>query len=127
MEDPGLSDSGISLQQHIVRNTVANGSIGGEVIFFGWLPLRAGFFTDFAAAPTPELPEPVDPPTNSTHLNRYGGTLSLGYLGEHASVDVGTILAYATGQTILGSGTSARLTDESMLSSYFFLSSAYEF
>jgi len=52
----------------------------------GRFPVRAGFFTDFAASPFPHDDFGNNPNTaNYTHVNRYGGSLSIGYRTEHTA------------------------------------------
>jgi len=89
------------LDQHIKRNLVVNGSVGAEYVVRGRFPVRAGFFTDFAASPSPHDDSGNNPNTaNYEHVNRYGGSLSIGYRTEHTATDVGTIISYDSGRQL---------------------------
>ena len=64
------------LAEHIKRNLVVNGLVGAEYVVRGMFPVRAGFFTDFAASPFPPCGQGLrnNPNTaNYEHVNRYGG------------------------------------------------------
>ncbi len=120
------------LDQHIKRNLVVNGSVGAEYFVRGKFPVRAGFFTDFAASPSPHDNFGDNPNTdNYTHVNRYGGSLSIGYRTEHTATDVGTIISYGSGQTIRQEADEGfevqHVTNMTNLFAYIFLASSYIF
>jgi hypothetical protein len=119
------------LDQHIKRNLVVNGSVGAEYVVRGKFPLRAGFFTDLAASPSPHTDYGDDPNTdNSMHVNRYGGSVSIGYRTEHTATDVGTIISYGSGQILrqdLSEGLEVHATNMTNLFAYIFLASSYIF
>jgi long-chain fatty acid transport protein len=111
------------------RHAVVDVAVGAEYLAHGHYPLRAGFYTDFTQALSPEeqAAQPVD---NTEHLNRYGLTLSAGSVGEHVRTDVGINLAYGTGRDVVPVDldfTSLRFTDVHELNVYLFLATAYEF
>ncbi len=120
------------LDQHIKRNLVVNGSVGAEYVVRGRFPVRAGFFTDFAASPSPHDDSGNNPNTaNYEHVNRYGGSLSIGYRTEHTATDVGTIISYDSGQTIRREAAESFLvehvTNMTGRCAYIFLASSYIF
>jgi hypothetical protein len=48
VDDPDQTPNG--LEREIIRNVVVNVSLGVEYVFARRFPVRAGFFTDFAAS-----------------------------------------------------------------------------
>ena len=119
------------LDQHIKRNTVVNGSVGAEYVVRGKFPVRAGFFTDLAASPSPHDDYGNNHNTdNNMHVNRYGGSFSIGYRTEHTATDVGTIISYGSGQILrqdLSEGSQVYATNMTNLFAYIFLASSYIF
>jgi long-chain fatty acid transport protein len=120
------------LDQRIKRNLVVNGSVGAEYVVRGKFPVRAGFFTDLAASPSPHTDYGNDPNTaNSMHVNRYGGSVSIGYRTEHTATDVGTIISYGSGQITREDVTEGfqvdHATNMTNLFAYIFLASSYIF
>jgi hypothetical protein len=121
------------LDQRIKRNLVVNGSVGAEYVVRGKFPVRAGFFTDLAASPSPHDNYYGNNPntTNNIHVNRYGGSLSIGYRTEHTATDVGTIISYGSGQTIRQEADEGfevqHATNMTNLFAYIFLASSYIF
>ena len=119
--------------RRIVKNTVVNGSIGAEYVFANQYPLRAGFFTDFASSPVPighgdGVPNPD--PDNTDHINRFGGTFSIGFRTEHTATDVGAAISGGTGTDIVPDNLNFQITKpvtSSQLLAYIFLASSYEF
>jgi hypothetical protein len=120
------------LDQRIKRNLVVNGSVGAEYVVRGKFPVRAGFFTDFAASPSPHTDYGNDPNAdNNMHVNRYGGSVSIGYRTEHTATDVGTIISYGSGQITRQDAAEsfqvAHVTNMTNLFAYIFLASSYIF
>jgi hypothetical protein len=121
--------------QHIKRNLVVNGSVGAEYVVRGKYPVRAGFFTDFAASPSPHAyngttDDPNPNTENGEHVNRYGGSLSVGYRTEHTATDVGTIISYGLGKTTGFDPSNFSATpvhDMTNMLAYIFLASSYIF
>ena len=113
-------DAGSAAPRHVVRNAVLNYALGAEYVFDRRFPLRAGFFTDFAASPLP-----VGTADNTTHIDRYGGAVSIGYRTDHTSTDLGLNVSGGSGQD-LGPGQNIDLAhprslDTSQLLFYVFL------
>ena len=127
-DDPDQASIGLS--RHIVRNAAVNFSIGGEYKLEEHIPLRFGFFTDFAASRSPEEIGAGDTPTNTLHVSRYGLTASAGYKTEHVSTDLGLNLAYGSGTEYLPvqlDFTNVKPMGASQLFAYLFLATSYEF
>jgi opacity protein-like surface antigen len=132
-------DADTDFDQHIKRNLVVNGSVGAEYVVRGKFPVRAGFFTDFAASPSPHAyncgadcntSDPNPNTTNSEHVNRFGGSLSIGYRTEHTATDVGTIISGGSGKTTGLDPSNIYATpvhDMTHLLAYIFLASSYIF
>ncbi|HUJ62667.1 MAG TPA: hypothetical protein VLX92_29395 [Kofleriaceae bacterium] len=121
--------------QTIIRNNVLDGSVGMEYMAGGSVPIRFGLFTDFAQAPEPVFHTPgmADPnPSNDAHVDRYGGTLSVGFRTEHTETDVGLIISYGSGKAddpnlASDDPTTAEPTIATQLYSYIFITSSYAF
>jgi hypothetical protein len=128
LDNPELASAGLS--RHVVRQTVLNGSFGGEYVINNVIPLRAGIFTDFAASPSPRGTAAGGDVSNPTHVNRYGLSISGGYAGEHVRTDIGFNVAYGQGRDLIPQNldfTNLVPTDVKQLSAYFFLATSYEF
>lgn len=117
----------------IVRHTVVNGSLGGELVIAKSYPVRAGAFTDFAASAEPKAHDPSTPDpnvSNTSHINRYGGTFSLGYKTDHTATDIGAIIAYGVGRDeapVNLDFSNEQPTRSTILDTYVFIASSYEF
>ncbi len=119
-------DLGIEgMDRRVKRNMVVNGSAGLEYVISDKFPVRAGVFTDFAAS---------DPPgvtwSNTSHMNRYGVTTSIGHRTEHTSTDVGLNFSYASGEDLRPNDLSLKDvvvagSTETLL--YLFLATSYQF
>jgi hypothetical protein len=130
-DDPTRADQG--LDRTIVRRGVVNGSLGAELVIAGVVPVRLGAFTDLAGSSEP-LPGPPGTPdpnaTNSDHINRFGGSLSVGYRTEHTATDVGAIMSYGAGHDIAPNNldfTDIIVTRATQRYTYLFIASSYEF
>jgi long-chain fatty acid transport protein len=130
-DDPDRAAQG--LDRRIVRNAVVNGSLGAELVIADVVPVRLGAFTDLAASaePQPNPPGTPDPnATNTDHINRFGGTLSVGYRTEHTATDVGAIVSYGAGHDVVPSNldfTDIIVTRSTQRYTYVFIASSYEF
>jgi opacity protein-like surface antigen len=132
-DDHSLESEGF--ERHIKRNLVVNGSVGAEYVVRGKYPVRAGFFTDFAASPSPHAysgttDDPHPNTDNDEHVNRYGGSLSVGYRTEHTATDVGTIICYGLGKVTgldLSNLNATPVHDMTNMLAYIFLASSYIF
>ena len=120
------------LDRRVVRNAVLNGSVGGEYLLGSSFPLRAGFFTDFAASNSPvaHAATAANQPENTSHVNRYGASFSIGYQTEHTETDFGTNVTFGSGQDLIPYNlnfSDLRVTSATSRNLYLFLSSAYRF
>jgi long-chain fatty acid transport protein len=119
------------LDRYIKRNAVFNAALGMEYRASDAVRLRVGFFTDFAATDEPVRQTPgSSSANNSTHVDRYGGTLSGGFRTEHTSTDVGINLSYGTGTDLVPNNldfSDLKPTPATQLLFYVFLASAYQF
>ena len=119
-------DAGQPFQRRIVREAVVNGAIGLEYVFADRYPLRAGFFTDFSASKNPPDPNVG----NTSHIDRLGGTFSIGYRTEHTSSDLGVNVSGGSGRNVVPNNldfSQPRLTRSSQLLVYLFLGTSYQF
>jgi long-chain fatty acid transport protein len=113
----------------IIRQAVVDVAVGGEYVLNQKIPLRAGLYTDFSQALSRQE-QATRNPNNTEHLNRYGLTLSAGYLSEHVRTDVGLNLVYGAGEDLVPIDldiTRLRFTDVRELNAYLFLATSYEF
>ncbi len=118
----------IGAERHVVRNAVVNGSVGFEYVIAERFPLRAGFFTDLAASPATSAGSDVQ---DTAHVNRFGGSLSIGYRTEHTATDLGVNLSGGSGQDVVPGDnldfTNLKVSRSSQLLFYVFLATAYQF
>ena len=75
----------VDTQRKIIFEEVVNGNIGVEYMLTSSIPFRAGIYTDLSAVP--EVKD-VDTP-QATHLDKYGMTLSSGYMKSNSTVIAG--------------------------------------
>ncbi len=128
-----VDDAGTPFEWHVKRNLVVNGSLGAEWLITPAVPLRAGVFTDFAASPVPVEANPTNGSSNVSnviHVNRWGGTVSIGYQTEHTATDLGLQLSHGTGTALQIKDfdfTSFVPKSASETLTYVFLSTAYRF
>lgn len=130
-DDAGRAPEGLDRRIH--RNAVVNGSIGVEYVAAGRFPLRAGLFSDLSASPVPTgyTAAGADPnPTNTSHVNRFGGTLSAGIRSEHTSTDVGVSISGGSGTDLVPDNLDFSIykpTTSTQLLVYAFLGTSYQF
>jgi hypothetical protein len=121
------------LDRRIVRNAVVDGALGGEVVIANAFPVRVGMFTDFAQSPVPvsHVPGMPDPnPANTSHVDRFGGSMSLGYHTDHTATDVGATMSYGVGKDEAPQNldfSNLQPTKSTQLDIYVFIASSYEF
>ncbi|HEV7559703.1 MAG TPA: hypothetical protein VGO00_29705 [Kofleriaceae bacterium] len=121
------------LDRTVVRHAVVDGSLGAELVVAKSIPVRLGVFTDFAATKEPEeeksgMPDPNA--TNTDHVNRIGGTFSLGYRTANTSTDAGMMITYGSGHDVAPNNldfSDLVPTTWTQLYAYFFIASTYEF
>jgi hypothetical protein len=122
VDDPG------AYARHVHRNAVVNGSAGVEYVVDGWLPIRGGFFTDFAASPPTVATSDL---SNTAHVDRYGGSFSLGLKTDHTATDLGVNVSYGSGQEVVFGPnidlSNPRVTTFTQLLVYVFLATTYSF
>lgn len=125
--------TGEGLNRRVTRKAVLNGAVGMEYIVGDSVPLRFGLFTDFAASPSPVASPPGirNPgPDNTSHVNRYGGSFSIGYQSEHTETDIGANLSFGSGEDLIPNNLNfadLKVTSSTTRNLYLFLASAYHF
>ena len=121
------------LDRYIKQNPVLNAAMGVEYRPSQALRLRAGVFTDFATTDVPlgtVAAAGARTPDNTSHVNRYGATLSGGWRTEHSATDAGINFSYGSGTDVVPNNldfTDLKATTAKHLLFYLFLASAYEF
>jgi hypothetical protein len=121
------------LDRYVKRHAVVNGAAGLETWLSDKVPLRLGLFTDFAATDPPVASPPgagSQNANNTTHVNRYGGTASVGVRTEHTATDAGLNVSYGSGTDLVPNNLNfadLKPTSATQLLVYVFLASAYEF
>jgi hypothetical protein len=97
--DPRIA-SRLRVQNHIERSPVVDLNVGGEYLLDADYSVALGFFTDRSAAPELRVDASGAVPNGTSRQSRvplYGGTASVGLLGNHAISRIGLSLAYGTG------------------------------
>jgi len=130
-DDAGRAAEG--LDRWVKRSRTVNFSVGLETILAERFPLRAGFFTDLSSSPRPVAWDGSgeDPnPSNTSHVNRLGGTFSIGMRTDHTATDVGVMVSGGSGTDLVPDNldfTRAKPSASSQLLIYAFLGTSYEF
>jgi thiamine-phosphate pyrophosphorylase len=91
----------LRLQDHIERSPVVDLNVGGEYLLNQEFSLAAGFFTDRTGAPAFDVrPDGTLAPGSSRQprVSLYGGTLTLGMIGQHSITRLGMSFAYGSGE-----------------------------
>jgi long-chain fatty acid transport protein len=123
----------LGLDKRVTRNAVVNGSIGVEILLTDRVPLRLGFFTDLAAsnAPTAYSTAGNDPNAdNTSHIDRFGGSISIGFKTEHTATDIGLSVSAGSGSDLVPNNldfSQYKPTTATHLLVYLFLGTSYEF
>jgi long-chain fatty acid transport protein len=115
------------LDRRVKRNMVVNGSVGAELLLGAAFPLRMGLYTDFAANPKPDVNSNLD---NTSHIDRYGASLSIGHRGEHVRLDLGLNVTYGKGEDLIPDNldfSKLAIANATELLAYGFLATSYEF
>jgi hypothetical protein len=113
--------------RHVSRRGVVNGAVGVEYVAADKFPVRGGLYTDFATSPDTNTTDGLE---NSRHINRFGGTASIGLRTEHTSTDIGLNVVAGTGEEVVPNNldfTTAKVTSASQLFLYAFLATSYQF
>ena len=82
-------------------HSVLDASIGGEYFITEHYPIRAGFYTAFSATRVPENPNAAEFETSD--IDVYGVTFSVGHKGDNMSLNLGLDYAFGQGHD-LGTG-----------------------
>jgi thiamine-phosphate diphosphorylase len=90
----------LRVQGHIVRNPVIDLNLGGEYLLSPEYSMAAGLFTSSSSAPRFQLnPDGtlLAGSSRQPNVSLYGGTATLGLIGQHAISRLGVSVAYGTG------------------------------
>jgi long-chain fatty acid transport protein len=80
--------------REVRRDPVVNVNLGFEVLARADMPVRVGLYTNFSSAP--EIPERTpDPYLPRVHM--FGGSVSVGYLGDGYGLDFGISVSHGSG------------------------------
>ena len=87
------SYSDVRIKQRAIFNT----NLGAEYYIRPWIPVRAGFYTNFSSAP-----EVADEANNQlgNKIDYWGTTASVGFEGEHVSTNFGVNVALGRGNAL---------------------------
>ena len=94
-EDEVAEERFTSFITEIERELTLNAAIGGELYITPRWPLRLGLFTNHASSP--ELNQARTPTPQLSHVDLYGGSLSVGYEDERASINLGVEVQVGSG------------------------------
>jgi len=125
--------AGDGLDRTIRRNAVVDGSIGAELVVADAFPIRLGAFTDLAATDEPreQLAGQPDPNAHNTdHVDRFGGTFSVGYRTPNTATTAGIMVSYGSGKELAPNNLDFGdlvPTTWTQTYAYFFIASTYEF
>lgn len=98
--DPAIGQR-LRVQDHVERNPVVDLNAGGEYLLNPDYSLAAGLFTSRSGAPRFRLGPDGTLAQGSSRQPRvslYGGTATLGLIGQHSISRLGVSLAYGTGE-----------------------------
>jgi hypothetical protein len=68
--------------------------------------------------------------SNTDHINRFGGSFSVGYRTDHTATDIGAIASYGAGRDVSPHNldfTDVIVTRSTQRYTYVFIASSYEF
>ena len=91
----------LRIQDHVDRKPVLNVNAGGEYLLTPDYSLALGFFTDHSGASSLDADASgILRPGSSRlpNLNMYGGTLTLGVIGQHSISRLGASVSYGGGE-----------------------------
>jgi hypothetical protein len=80
--------------REVRREPVVNGNVGMEWRAWPTVPVRAGVYTNFSAAP--EIPERTRE-AHQPRVHMFGASASIGYLGRGFGLDFGVTVAFGSG------------------------------
>jgi len=93
-------------QRKVIFEEVINGNIGLEYMLTSSVPLRAGIYTDLSAAPEVKDNNMVQ----ATHLDKYGMSLSSGYMKSNSTVIAGIKYGMGSGYGTAPDYSTSKLT-----------------
>ena len=127
----------LQLQDHIERNPVVDLNAGGEYLLDPEYSLAAGLFTSRSGAPEFRLNPDGTLAAGSSRQPRvslYGGSATLGLIGQHSISRLGVSVAYGTGDDAVANDPTGivdpkgfRPAEVKQLFVYFFLASTFRY
>lgn len=134
--DPAI-ERRLRVQGHIVRNPVVDFNAGGEYLLSPEYSVAAGFFTSRSSAPDFLLNRDgtlVAGSSRQPNVSLYGGTTTLGLIGQHSISRLGISVAYGTGNDAVPDDPTGiidpdrfRSTAVKQIFVYFFLASTFRY
>ncbi|MGZ6144140.1 MAG: hypothetical protein ACXWLM_12435, partial [Myxococcales bacterium] len=134
--DPSIEQR-LRVQDHIERDPVVDLNVGGEYLLNPEYSVAAGLFTSRSGAPEFKLaPDGTLQPGSSRQprVNLYGGTATLGLIGQHSISRLGMSIAYGTGDDAVPNDPTGiidpagfRPAEVKQLFLYFFLASTFRY
>ncbi len=138
--DPSLQQSieqRLRVQNHIERQAVVDLNAGGEYLLNAEYSLAAGLFTSRSSAPQLQLNPDGTLVANTSRqpdVSLYGGTATLGLIGQHSISRLGVSVAYGAGNDAVPNDptgiidpTGFRSGEVKQLFFYFFLASTFRY
>jgi hypothetical protein len=125
------------VQNHIERRLVVDLNAGAEYLLGPDYSLALGLFTDRSGAPEFQLnPDGSLAPGSSrqSRVSLYGGTATMGFIGQHSISRLGFSVAYGSGQDAVANDPTGivdpqgfRPASVRQLFFYFFLASTFRY
>jgi long-chain fatty acid transport protein len=135
LPDPAVV-SRLRMQDHVERKPVLNVSLGGEYLWSPEWSVALGFFTDHSGAKSLDADAAGTLREGSSrlpNLNLYGGTVTLGSIGNHSIGRFGVSMAYGGGEDAIPEdqlglqSTRYQRATVHQLFLYFFLASTFRY
>ena len=134
--DPAIA-ARLRVQNHIERSPVVDLNLGGEYLVNADVSAALGFFTDRSGAPDFQLKdngELVAGTSRQSRVSLYGGTATLGLIGNHSISRIGFSVAYGAGDDAVPNDPTGIIDPEGFrrvvvrqLFLYFFLASTFRY
>lgn len=127
----------VTLVRKVHRNWVLNANLGAEVHLWPSITLAGGLFTNFSSAR--EIGGALGSGQSADmlpHINTYGSSLVLGYIGDYTITRIGGTMSYGEGTDVvpvyeglaaLGSAPEYVKVKMSQLFTFFFISSTFRY
>ena len=96
-----LIQTRLRVQDHIERSPVVDLNVGGEYLLNVEYSIALGLFTDRSGAPAFSLKPDgtlADGSSRQARVSLYGGTATVGLLGQHSISRIGMSVAYGSGE-----------------------------